>query len=131
MKTLFSLLCLFFITTINAQDIRGIWVISPVIYDKETEEYILSPRKDMIWGNFVEFTELNTFASYNSWPCGNDCFISSKGRYKLSTNTISLFLVSLKYNEYCDDMNPLKNEELGIFTIIHEGDNIILKKVKK
>lgn len=131
MKTLFSYFCLLFITTVNAQDIRGTWIISSVIQDKEAEEYILSPRTDMRWGNFIEFTDLNTFTSYNSWPCGNDCFITSKGRYNLSNNTVSLFLNSLEYNVYCKELKPLKDTDLGVFTITHKDDNIILKKVKK
>lgn len=133
MKTLFSCLCLLFITTSNAQDIRGIWKSSSLIKDKEIEEYTLSPAEENDhWGLFIDFTDLNTFTSYSSWPCGNDCFITAKGTYNLSHNTISFFLIDVKFNkEYCGDMKPLKNTNLGTFTITHNGENIILKKVKK
>jgi len=133
MKTLLSYFCLLFITTINAQDIRGTWKISSLIKDKEVEEYTLSPVKENDhWGFFISLTDINTFTSYSSWPCGNDCFITAKGTYNLSPSTISFFLIDVKFNkEYCSDMKPLENTNLGSFTIMHSGENIILKKVKK
>lgn len=131
MKQLFTILLTLFFCTMNAQDLTGTWAIDKIIYTTETEEYILSPKGDNIFGTFINFTEIGTFENYNAWPCGNDCFITTKGTYKLSQDNISIFVKTVEANEYCNIPNPIQNTSLGVFKISYLDGNIILKKLKQ
>lgn len=131
MKKLFIMILSLYFITGYTQDLKDTWAIDKIIYTTETEEYILTPKGDNMYGTFINFTELGTFENYNAWPCGNDCFITTKGTYKLSHDTISIFVKTVEVNEYCDFPNPIQNTSLGIFKISYSDGNIILNKHKQ
>lgn len=131
MKKLFILILGLCLTSGYAQDLTGTWAIDKIIYTTETEEYILSPKGDNIFGTFINFTEISTFENYNAWPCGNDCFITTKGTYKSSQDNISIFVKTVEANDYCDIPNPIQNTSLGVFKISYLDGKIILKKLKQ
>ncbi len=97
MKKYFPLFLLFIsIQAIQSQEsILGLWKIDYLVnllYNQleDHEEYNLfsvnQPDENghmFDWGNWIKFNEDETFNSYYTAPCGNDCFPSVYGRFKL------------------------------------------------
>ena len=51
----------------------------------DRESYTFTPLEKpegMMWGNFINFDH-HTFSTHYSAPCGNDCFTSVSGEYRI------------------------------------------------
>ena len=79
--------------------------------------YEVKPSKNIQdrWGTFINFEE-GTFHTSYSAQCGNDCFQSSIGTYKiLENNQVEFFIEKITRNNYCPQKTEIINKSIGIF----------------
>ncbi len=123
---------------LNAQSFENcIWQINNVFgYNGESlEEYQLSKvekqdeRLNFVYGNLISFIR-NSFSSYYTAPCGNDCFPSSYGSYKLiNNNLIEITQLVFEQSGDCETIH-MKMKTTTLFQIVRKSkSNIILKKI--
>ena len=112
-------------------ELNGTWEINPLIANKEVREYILSPQnpKDRFnYGNNISINPDGTLASAYSAPCGNDCFTSTSGKFKMiDEHYMCFFLEMVSHNGDCSGYSEPK-EDLGVFRIYKEESKIKLIK---
>lgn len=111
------------------------WSINLLLgLDSLQSNYILyKPRVEQdIWdayGDFVYFTDSSTFISYYSAPCGNDCFRTVYGKYKLySGDFIELNVDSVSYDGDCWVPTEYRNGKKLMYSIESNDSIISLKK---
>ncbi len=97
--------------------------INQLIKEQARDVYQLRQVDDSrSYGNNLKFYfKNNIFTSYYSAPCGNDCFYSSKGRFKwLDKERLQLTLTYARLSGECSKPLYSKNLEtdLGIFRLI-------------
>jgi len=83
------------------------------------------------YGFLIHFTDSSNYVNYYTAPCGNDCFTSIYGKYKLlSDSTISLTRDSITYHGDCTQ--PTKYPNIKSKYIIHpqEKGGLVLKKIE-
>lgn len=113
--------------------LQGNWKINTLITNKETREYTLFPQQNSdgynySYGNNISINSNGTFISSYSAPCGNDCFTTSTGKYKMiDENYICIFLEEITQHGECFGGSKL-NEDLGLFRIYKEEGKIILRR---
>ena len=79
--------------------------------------YVVKPFKNIQdhWGTFINFEE-GTFHTSYSAQCGNDCFQSLIGTYKiLENNQVEFFVEKITRNSYCPQKTEIINKSIGIF----------------
>ncbi|WP_410878359.1 hypothetical protein [Myroides sp. DW712] len=121
-----------------AQDWVGTWKTNELITYKTIEEYVLTPAnlaadatKIERFGNFIVFNADQTFESYYTAPCGNDCFTTTAGIYTIKDeNQIALTLYRLNQEGMCMQSRT-ETVDLGIYDILKEKDSMRLVKRKK
>lgn len=110
-------------------DYQGKWGINTLITNKETQEYILNRKSSeprSIYGNNITINPDGTFVSGYSAPCGNDCFTSTTGKYKIiDENYICFYLENINHFGECSG-NSEPNEDLGLFRIYKNENNLTL-----
>ena len=121
-----------------AQDWVGTWKTNELITYKRVDEYVLTPAnltadatKIERFGDFIEFKEDQTFSCYYTAPCGNDCFTSTAGVYKIvGANQIALTLHHLQQEGMCMQSRE-ETVELGVYEIVKEKELLRLVQRKK
>ncbi|MDI1317790.1 hypothetical protein [Flavobacterium sp.] len=103
------------------------WLINVLITDSEfNNEYLLIKPKagERLYGNSLTLNPNGTFRSAYSAECGNDCFTTTSGKYKIiSENYICFYLEKIDQEGDCNGHKE-PNKDLGIF-YIHKGENEI------
>ncbi len=122
----------------NAQLLeKNLWHINQVFGNSENtlDEYTLTkienPQgKNFVYGNSISYQK-GKFYSYYSAPCGNDCFPSSEGTYKImSDNLIEITLLAFNQSGECPSIHK-KYNITALFEIVKKSNKeIILKKIK-
>lgn len=96
----------------------GKWRISALIVNSETKEYLLTPQSQNIYENYGNNISINadqTFTSGYSADCGNDCFTTTKGKYKIiDENYICFYLDEIIQSGECSG-NTKPNKDLGLY----------------
>lgn len=141
MKTCFFLLLLLatsqFIT--SQENIIGTWKIDYLVglyynQPEDHQEYNLFPinkkeNRGYDSGNWIQFNKDETFNSYYTAPCGNDCFPSVFGRFKLlDSDRVLLHIDSIHISGFCESKQSYPNKDLGIFKIFAEKSGLRLIK---
>ena len=130
------LFLLLFTLELSAQSIQGKWKISSLIIDSVTQEYTLRPLGDNYrdnYGNTIVLTDSNRFYTYYTAPCGNDCFVSSTGKYILTDQEHIQFIIEkVSFDGECNSQTseysfPL---DIGLYYIHRNNDQVYLIKSK-
>jgi hypothetical protein len=112
-------------------EIQQKWRINKLISDAETKEYILTPQSPNSfenYGNNIIFNQDQTFRSSYSAPCGNDCFTSTEGKYKIiDENYMCFYLDEITQSGECSG-NSKPNEDLGLFYYYKYENGFLLMK---
>jgi len=121
---------------VSADGLAGIeWRIDGLLgLDTGRIGYTLRPfTKDMFpWGTSVSFSQTgNTFASRNSAPCGNDCFITVTGTYAIEQGSLLQITVKgVAYTRYCPDPKWKADAKAPMrFQMTFQSDTLLLTKV--
>ncbi|WP_291148570.1 hypothetical protein [Flavobacterium sp. UBA7680] len=111
-------------------NLQGNWGIDHLITGTDKKEYNLSLRKSndrFFYGNSISIKPDGTFVCSYSAPCGNDCFTTSTGKYKmLDENYISFYLEKISKHGDCQGSSE-PNVDLGLFRIYKENGNFKLR----
>lgn len=98
--------------------LQGNWRISELVSDAGTKKYSLTPQSKNTYenyGNNIVFNADQTFISGYSAECGNDCFTTTKGKYKIvDENYICFYLTEISRSGDCTG-NSLPNKDLGLY----------------
>jgi len=119
--------------THNSQikSLEGKWKINMLIANSETKEYILrkqSPDRFDNYGFNISLNTDQTFVSDYSAECGNDCFTTTKGKYKIiNENYICFYLQDIERNGDCSG-NEQPNKDLGLYYYYKEENGFHLLK---
>ena len=105
-------------------------------YDETIERYSMSVKSDTLefnWGNFVLFSNNGTFKSYYTAWCGNDCFRTVYGKYKIiSETTLSAKVDSATFQGWCTNSysdstwTEYRNSNPISFSISKDANDITL-----
>jgi hypothetical protein len=112
--------------------LQGNWRIDKLIVNNTTNEYVLYPQNlnqvGFSYGNSISINSDETFVSSYSAPCGNDCFTTSMGKYKMiDENYLCFFLEQVTKSGDCIGKTT-PNIDLGLYRIYKEENKIILRK---
>jgi hypothetical protein len=104
--------------------------------DDDIEHYTLTginESKEYQLGNFVTFQNATDFVSFNIAPCGNDCFTTVFGKYRLVSKTeISFSIDSITYEGTCSQPTKYGIEEILRFDVVKaDKENSLELFVKK
>jgi hypothetical protein len=111
-------------------DLQGKWRISELITSDETKEYSLYPKNPdgYNYGNNISLNADQTFVSGYSAPCGNDCFTTTMGKYKIiDKNYICFYLEKINRSGDCSG-NSQPHEDLGLYYYYKKEKNFHLLK---
>jgi hypothetical protein len=112
-------------------DLFGSWKISSLIANSQTEEYFLYPKSDdpsKNYGNSITLKPDGTFVSAYSADCGNDCFTSTFGKYKMiDENYICFFLEKITHDGDCSGESEPK-KDLGKYYFYNGTNQNVLFK---
>lgn len=126
MKIYLAILGLVFCGNCFADDaaisLNGHYKISHIINAAPVQTYTLMhipAERGYIYGNHIMFDPVNsTFKSFYTAPCGNDCFPSSTGTYKMEgEQQIRLYLTSVAQHGACENYDKDVQQDLGLFLI--------------
>jgi hypothetical protein len=124
MKNFFWVLSAIFIFQgVSAQnDLFGHWGISSLIGMNEAAEYRLyKTSAGGSYGNGLYLKEDGTFISAYSAECGNDCFTSNFGRFKMvDAEHVHFYLDSVNVTGDCPHRQLSPKKDLGIYAIVKE-----------
>lgn len=100
--------------------------------NQKVDEYILYPQNlvdnRFSFGNNISINPNGTFSSAYSAPCGNDCFTTSTGQYKMiDENYICFYLEKVTHSGECSG-NAAPNLDVGLYRIYQEENKIVLRK---
>lgn len=112
----------------SQESIIGLWKIDflislPYGHSEDQQEYNLfrlqqSDKRVYDWGDWVSFAPDETFHSYYTAPCGNDCFPNVYGRFKLlDDDRVLLHVDSVLIGGFCKNEQFYPNRDIGIFKI--------------
>lgn len=112
--------------------LQGTWKIDQLLLNDKVKEYVLYPQKPesngYSYGNHLSLNSNGTFAGGYSAPCGNDCFTTSTGQYKMLTEDyIAFYLEKVTRSGDCSG-NSTPNLDLGVYRIYREANKILLRK---
>ncbi|MFV8345419.1 hypothetical protein [Flavobacterium sp. ZB4P13] len=111
--------------------LQGKWRINHLIINSKIKEYGLSPQNPDRFENYGNNISLNTdqtFLSGYSAECGNDCFTTSKGKYKIiDENYICFYLEEITHRGDCSG-NSQPNKDLGLFYYYKNNNDFNLIK---
>ncbi|BCY28521.1 hypothetical protein [Flavobacterium okayamense] len=141
MKTIYIYLILLFTSfKLSGQSLENsIWQINDVFGNngEYLDEYQLTKvekqdeRISFVYGNSITFYQ-TSFSSNYSAPCGNDCFPSSSGNYKIiSNNQIETTQFTFDQSGDCETIHK-KMKIKTLYQIVQKSkSNIILKKINQ
>lgn len=112
--------------------LQGSWKIDQLLVNDKVKEYVLYPQRPesngYSYGNNISLNSNGTFVSGYSAPCGNDCFTTSTGQYKmLSEDYIAFYLDKVTRSGDCSG-NSTPSLDLGVYRIYREANKILLRK---
>lgn len=128
---IFPLILIFLLTFTNVAaqvDLVGKWRINTLVGLVETNEYKLTKSDDLhIYGNSIGLDSNNRFvSSYSAW-CGNDCFTTNQGGYKIIDEThINFYLEQVNIDGDCENKLIHPNIDIGTFFIVKDSSSIRL-----
>lgn len=133
MKSILYIMIVFFFHNSYSQNIFGeYWRVNEIIgQDNEnTQEYILHKidknNKYSLYGTKIIFNPDNSFTCDYSAKCGNDCFPSSFGTYKIIDNKhINLFVKVFEQSGDCDSKKNRLNLDMGKYFISQKSDKVV------
>ncbi len=136
MKLSLNLFLLFFCQLVYSQDIIGSWKINQVIAEKtkNPQEYVLykidtSNKYYSTYGTKIVFNRNGTFHCSYSAPCGNDCFPSSSGTFKMTDDKhVSFYVKKFSQVGDCEHKDLKLNLNLGLYYLAINSANIKLIK---
>lgn len=112
-------------------DLVGTWRINNLVLNDETKEYILYPQNSdpyKNYGNNITLKPDGTFESAYSAECGNDCFTSTFGKYKMiDENYICFFLEKITHTGDCSGESEPK-KDLGKYYFYSGVNQIVFLK---
>ncbi len=98
----------------------------------DVESYNLkrvTPERGFSYGNWLSFVDSTNFMSGYSAPCGNDCFTTVYGKYKLiEDEKIVVSVDSVTYDGDCAAPTEYREKKKTIFNIKQDGDTLIFSK---
>ena len=81
------------------------------------------------WGTFIHFEEGSFYTSYSA-QCGNDCFSSTIGTYRvLKNNQIEFFIEKITRNGYCPNETEIVEKSVGIFQMSQSEKGIQFTRI--
>lgn len=97
------------------------WKVDAIPFENtERESYTLTETDedlDWHWGNFIKFEE-NTFSSWYSAPCGNDCFTSVYGEYSfVDAHVIEIKVIKIERYGFCSEKSEEINKNYGQYKL--------------
>jgi hypothetical protein len=98
-------------------DLHATWNTNELLLSDETKEYYLFPQNtdDYNFGNHLKLNPDQTFISFYTADCGNDCFTTSKGKYKIiDKNYICFYLEKITQSGDCSG-NTQSDKDLGLY----------------
>jgi len=112
------------------------WKIDKIIGidSNNVQEYSLDKIDTTLrwnWGNKIKFSSDSTFSCNYSARCGNDCFPSSNGVYRvMDSSRIQLILKKVRQKGDCEHFDKSLNKTLGIYSI-DKKDSTSFKLVRE
>lgn len=100
--------------------------------DKEDEFTYNKPSEERFeYGYYISFEDSINYKIYYTAPCGNDCFTTRRGEYKLITpDTLEMVLYSIEYEGICRKDTEYYEEGIKTqYKVEHLNDSIRLKKI--
>lgn len=84
-----------------------------------------------MWGNTIQFLSDGSFKCKYSAKCGNDCFPSSNGSYRLiDPSHVEIFLKEYNQEGECEEIHKIIEKTIGTYAIKKVDDlTIKLKKI--
>lgn len=74
----------------------------------------------------IRFTDSTHYESYNSWECGNDCFITVNGRYAFTkSNEVSFYVDSIQHRNQCAAPTIYPKDKLALTYILQKSGTAI------
>lgn len=101
----------------SVTDLYGTWNTNELLLSDQTKEYFLFPQNaaDYNFGNHLKLNPNQTFESFYTAECGNDCFTTSKGKYKIiDQNYICFYLEKITRSGDCSG-NTEPDKDLGLY----------------
>ena len=98
-------------------NLYGTWNTNELLLSNQTKEYFLFPQStdDYNYGDHIRLNPDQTFSSFYTAECGNDCFTSSKGKYKIiDRNYICFYLEKITQSGDCSG-NTESDIDLGLY----------------
>jgi len=104
-----------------------------LLHSDEEQVYLLSRRTDSATRfNFqaMDFLDDETFTSYDSWECGNDCFTTVYGRYFFTdTDQVEMQVDSIGQSGTCPSPTRIfKPSKKLVFDISKENTQLKLTR---
>jgi len=133
-QILLQLVSIIFSSSIYSQNLLNeYWNISEIVGKDtiNTEEFTLQKNDKTdkyysIYGMKIIFKKDNSFACYYSAKCGNDCFRSSIGMFKMiDKNHVNLFVKEFQQSGDCESNNIKLDLSLGNYYISKQSNKII------
>lgn len=129
-------LILIFTFNVNGQNIEGEWRIDHLMIDTLVKDYTLDTLSSERYSNYGNHISINKDGSFRTWytaPCGNDCFISSFGKYNLIDSTHIQFSIE-KVNFIKAECNGRTSPytfplDIGFFHLDIQNNQVHLVKI--
>ncbi|RZJ48450.1 MAG: hypothetical protein EOO44_21085, partial [Flavobacterium sp.] len=102
---------------VSISDLYGTWNTNELLLSDQTKEYFLFRQNaaDYNFGNHLKLNPNQTFESFYTAECGNDCFTTSKGKYKIiDQNYICFYLEEISRSGDCSG-NTKPDKDLGLY----------------
>jgi len=125
----------------TASIVEGHWAMAgELIGMPERESYQLTDiaamrssgrmRGEFLYGNQVRFEPDQTFKSYYTAPCGNDCFPAVYGRYDVvDARHIRLHLLRMEQHGMCGNYSKTVDVALGTYRVEETEDGLRLLRM--
>ena len=117
------------IATVDNFLVNKVWLCQPT--DNDLIFVPIDTTRRYSYGFHIHFVDSTNYVNYYTAPCGNDCFTSIYGKYKLLTDsTVSLTRDSITYRGECR-MQPTEypNTKTEYVMSSKEDGGFTLKKV--
>ncbi|MFH6991232.1 hypothetical protein [Flavobacterium sp. FlaQc-48] len=110
--------------------LQGTWGTNELILANKTTDYFFFPRDVNVhyFGYNIKINPDQTFECFETADCGNGCFTSSKGKYKIiDKNYICFYLEEINRSGECSE-NSKPNIDLGLYYYYEKEKAIYLLK---
>lgn len=112
------------INQLIGDEIGGL-IENPFLNDYKNEFQLTKADDEYAYGDNVQFNPDNTFISYYSAPCGNDCFTKTYGTYRFTDERRVQFLLErIVVTGDCPNSDTALQKDLGLF-FIHQDSACI------